>query len=65
MGALVSPDGAGGFSQGDSIMNVDMLARLGRDDSDRVRLVPKTADGVGPATTLPRSLLAEYAEANM
>ena len=58
LGALVSPDGAGEFSQGDSIMNVDMLARLGRDDSDRVRLVPKTEDGVGPATALPRSLLA-------
>lgn len=58
LGALVRPDG-GGLSQADSIMNVDMLSRLGRDDADQVRLVPLTADGTpGPAVTLARSLLA-------
>lgn len=59
LGALVRPDG-GGLSQADSIMNVDMLSRLGRDDADQVSLVPLTGPDGGPGTpvTLPRSLLA-------
>ncbi|MBN2751702.1 MAG: putative virulence factor [Rhodospirillaceae bacterium] len=58
LSALVCPDGAGGFIQGDSIMNVDMLARLGRDDDDLVNVVPQVGGDCLSSVGIPRSLLA-------
>lgn len=58
LGALVKPDGQGGFTQADSIMNVDMLARLGRDDADTVAVVPVIGGEVASSVAVPRSLLA-------
>lgn len=58
LGALVKPDGNGGFTQADSIMNVDMLARLGRDDADTVAVVPVIGGEASSSVAVPRSLLA-------
>lgn len=58
LGALVKPDGLGGFTQADSIMNVDMLARLGRDDADTVSVVPVVDGEARSSVAVPRSLLA-------
>ncbi len=58
LGALVKPDGHGGFTQADSIMNVDMLARLGRDDADTVAVVPVVEGEARTSVAVPRSLLA-------
>ncbi|WP_114393935.1 virulence factor SrfC family protein [Oleisolibacter albus] len=59
--ALVQPDGSGGLTQLDNIVNVDIMFRLGQDDADRLSLLPATADGYGAAADLPRSLLAALA----
>ncbi len=59
--ALVRPGAAGTLTQADSIMNVDILERLGRDDADRIEVVPHHADtdsGSAAPVSLPRSLLA-------
>jgi hypothetical protein len=61
LAALVKPDGAGGFTQSDSIMNVDMLARLGRDDADTVNVAPVIDGEVRSSVGIPRSLLAALA----
>ncbi len=55
---LVRPDANGELSQADSIMNVDILERLGRDDADAIEVVPRRGDETLPPVTLPRSLLA-------
>ena len=63
--ALVRTDTGGTLTQADSIMNVDILERLGRDDADLVEVVPQqgvSGAGAGANTAspvaLPRSLLA-------
>ena len=58
LAALVKPDEAGGFTQGDSIMNVDMLARLGRDDGDLVNVAPVIDGECRSSVGVPRSMLA-------
>ena len=57
--ALVKATAEGGYSQTDSIMNVDILERLGKDDGDKVQLIPFDENGqqAGEAS-LPRSMLA-------
>lgn len=56
---LVRPVSDGVYSQADSIMNVDMLERLGRDDQDRIEVIPTDAAGQPLAPVhLPRSVLA-------
>ncbi len=45
----------GVFSQSDSIMNVDILDRLGQDANDTLAVMPKAG---GEAVALPRSILA-------
>ncbi len=61
LAALVKPDGAGGYTQADSIMNVDMLARLGRDDADLVHVAPEIDGDVRSSVGIPRSMLAALA----
>ena len=57
--ALVRPIAEGGYSQTDSIMNVDILERLGKDDSDTVRVIPfNDEDQPTAEANLPRSMLA-------
>lgn len=57
--ALVREDDQGRLTQADSIMNVDILERLGRDHADRIGLVPRDGQNAdGSAVALPRSLLA-------
>lgn len=56
--ALVSQGPSGELSQADSIMNVDILERLGRDDADTLQVVPRRGDEILEPVTLPRSLLA-------
>jgi len=59
--ALVRADASGTLTQADSIMNVDILERLGRDDADLVEVLPRRAGiaaEAGPPVALPRSLLA-------
>ena len=58
LGALVRTDENGGFTQSDSIMNVDILARLGRDDADTVSVVPFVDGACRDSVKVPRSLLA-------
>jgi hypothetical protein len=56
--ALVRTDAAGELSQSDSIMNVDILERLGRDAADTLQIVPRRDGELLPPVALPRSLLA-------
>lgn len=56
--ALVAADADGVLTQADSIMNVDILERLGRDDDDRIEVRPRRGGHVGEPVALPRSLLA-------
>jgi hypothetical protein len=59
--ALVRSDAEGNLTQADSIMNVDILERLGCDDADLIEVVPHhPGQGVetAAAVALPRSLLA-------
>ena len=56
--ALVSRDDLGRWTQADSIVNVDILERLGKDREDVLEVVPHRVDGPGEPVTLPRSLLA-------
>lgn len=58
LSALVRTDENGELTQGDSIMNVDILERLGRDGGDLIEIVPRRGDTRLPAVSLPRSLLA-------
>jgi hypothetical protein len=58
LSALVRTDASGELTQGDSIMNVDILERLGRDNADQIEIVPRRGDRLLPAVSLPRSLLA-------
>jgi hypothetical protein len=55
--ALVRNAGDGSMTQADSIMNVDILERLGRDEDDTIEVVPTTPGGQA-GVTLPRSMLA-------
>ncbi len=56
--ALVRTDASGELSQADSIMNVDILERLGRDAADTIEIVPRLDGKALPPVQLPRSLLA-------
>jgi hypothetical protein len=59
--ALVREDVDGSLTQADSIMNVDILERLGRDDADSIEVVPTRSGGGAPnaaPVALPRSMLA-------
>jgi hypothetical protein len=58
LAALVRPDGAGGYTQRDNIMNVDILERLGRDSADKVNVVPALSGEYHNSVGLPRSVLA-------
>lgn len=55
---LVSGSEQEGFSQKDSIMNVDILGRLGRDNSDVIAVIPVQQEQTLPEVTIPRSILA-------
>lgn len=48
----------GGFSQMDSIMNVDILGRLGNDDNDTIELKPLEQGQTLASVAIPRSILA-------
>jgi len=56
--ALVARDELGRWTQADSIVNVDILERLGRDRDDLLQVVPDSGEGAGAPIDLPRSLLA-------
>lgn len=57
--AVVRPTGPGGaLSQADSIMNVDMLERLGRPDDLPIDVLPVQGEQVGPSQSLTMSQLA-------
>lgn len=58
LAVLVTPGSAGDWSQQNSIMNVDILNRLGKDDSDTLGVLPIIDGQIGTETGLPRSLLA-------
>jgi len=59
--ALVREGADGALSQADSIMNVDILERLGRDQTDLIEVLPKQTGAATASAApigLPRSLLA-------
>lgn len=55
--ALVVPTAAGYEWNRDSLLNVDVLNRLGRDESATLRVVPVTEERILPEVALPRSVL--------
>lgn len=55
---LVSGSEEEGFSQKNSIMNVDILGRLGKDNSDAIGVLPVQNEQVLAETHIPRSILA-------
>lgn len=55
---LVTDTAEGGLSQADSIMNVDMLDRLGQDSDRQVAVRPQRHDGLGSEETLSLAELA-------
>ncbi|MFC0710887.1 putative virulence factor [Azorhizophilus paspali] len=58
LGALVRPTPQGGLSQADSIMNVDMLERLGRDNDLRIAVRPWKDGALGAEVELTLAQLA-------
>jgi hypothetical protein len=56
--ALVTRDDSGRWTQADSIVNVDILERLGKDRDDVLEFVPRRDEGLGEPIALPRALLA-------
>ncbi len=56
--ALVIRGDGGEWSQADSIMNVDILERLGSDNDDRIEVQPVRGDELLPTVGLPRSIIA-------
>lgn len=58
LAALVQRNGDGFEWSPDSILNVDVLNRLGKDDGEPLSVLPMLAGEPGPVTALPRSLLA-------
>jgi len=56
--ALVRPKGDGFEWSPESILNVDVLNRLGKDDGELLTVLPMTCGKPGPVVPLPRSLLA-------
>ncbi len=56
--ALVARNTDGGLSQADSIMNVDILERLGRDNQDCVDVKPSVQGELQEPVRIPRSVLA-------
>ena len=55
--ALVVRKGEGFEWSENSIINVDVLNRLGKDAAQTIEVLPATADGTGAAVAVPRSLL--------
>ena len=55
---LVNGSEQDGFSQKDSIMNVDILGRLGKDNSDVIEIMPFNDGQTLPSVSVPRSILA-------
>lgn len=56
---LVHASESGGLSKSKSIMNVDILDRLGKDHADLIEVIPVASDGtMGRARGVPRSILA-------
>lgn len=55
---LVNGSEEEGFSQKDSIMNVDILGRLGKDNSDAIEVMPYEQGQTLPSVSVPRSILA-------
>ncbi len=55
---LVNGSEQKGFSQKDSIMNVDILGRLGKDNSDSIEVMPFDQGQTLPPVSVPRSILA-------
>lgn len=58
LNALVDGSEQEGFSQKDSIMNVDILGRLGKDNSDSMAVMPFNQGQTLPAVSVPRSIIA-------
>ncbi len=58
LAALVQPNGDGFQWSPQSILNVDVLNRLGKDDGEPLAVLPMSTGKPGPVTELPRSLLA-------
>lgn len=56
--ALVQAKGDGFEWSPSSILNVDVLNRLGKDDGELLTVLPMTSGKPGPVVPLPRSLLA-------
>ncbi|MFO1119621.1 MAG: virulence factor SrfC family protein [Rhodospirillales bacterium] len=56
--ALVRPKGSGFQWSPSSILNVDVLNRLGKDEGELLTVLPMTDGKPGPVVPLPRSLLA-------
>ncbi|HHJ16975.1 MAG TPA: hypothetical protein ENJ80_09790 [Gammaproteobacteria bacterium] len=56
--ALVVRGDSGEWSQADSIMNVDILERLGRDNDDLIEVQPVRGEDMLPVVGLPRSVIA-------
>lgn len=56
--ALVRPTGDGHEWSPESILNVDVLNRLGKDDGELLAVLPMTSGKPGAVVPLPRSLLA-------
>lgn len=55
---LVNGSEEEGFSQKDSIMNVDILGRLGKDNSDSIEVMPFEQGQTLSPVSVPRSILA-------
>jgi len=56
--ALVAPAPDGGWTPSGSIVDVDVLDRLGKDLNDTLRVLPEGAAGPADAVSIPRSVLA-------
>jgi hypothetical protein len=56
--ALVAPTPDGGWTPSGSIVDVDVLDRLGKDLGDTLRVLPEGAAGPAEAVSVPRSVLA-------
>jgi len=58
LAALVAPSPEGGWTPAGSIVDVDVLERLGKDLDDTLRVLPAGAAGPTDAISVPRSVLA-------
>lgn len=56
--ALVAPQGSGGWTPTGSIVDVDVLDRLGKDTADTLRVLPQGTAAAAAPVAIPRSVLA-------